>query len=188
MIFETERFVIRDLLASDYEIVHELVQEPKIYQYQVWGPNSKEDTLNYLNCCIAQQSSFPRHNYEMAIIERSTNAFVGTIAIRVKDTINKKAEIGYWVKYSKWGQGYATEATRALLKFGFNQLHLNKISATVSPENIGSVTVLKKVSMRKVGILESDLLVRGVFRDSILLEITNSAFLEMPSDEDYISR
>lgn len=174
VIFQTYRLTIRDFSESDLQIVHDLVQEPEVYKYQHWGPNTKEDTTNFIKMCVGQQSEVPRRSFEMAITMTETKELLGAIGIRVRSY--NKSDIGYWVRKDMWGEGIATEATHGLLKFGFNNLGLNKISATASPENLGSVRVLEKVGMKKEGYLKDDMLVRGEYRDSLLMAILEKEF------------
>ncbi|MDD5417523.1 MAG: GNAT family protein [Candidatus Nanoarchaeia archaeon] len=69
---------------------------------------------------------------------------VGVINLSSIDWINKNAQIGYWIGKEHWGKGYATEAIKLVLKYGFENMGLHKIYATVFEENIGSKKVLEK--------------------------------------------
>jgi ribosomal-protein-alanine N-acetyltransferase len=179
LIFETDRLIIRDFTLEDIEVIQQLVQEPEIYKYQHWGPNAPEDTSNFINMAINQQKESPRISYEMAIVEKETKMLLGAIGIRVKSSIHKKGDIGYWVRYDNWGKGIMTEAAQGVLKFGFEKLDLNKISATAAPLNIGSLKVLEKIGMSEEGFLKSDLFVRGNYRDSVMMAILKNEWLTL---------
>lgn len=140
----------------------------------MWGPNTKEDTLNFIEMCVSQQSETPRKSYELAITLSETSEIIGAIGIRVQKF--GKSDIGYWVRKDMWGKGIATEATLGILDFGFNQLGLNKITATCSPDNLGSFRVLEKVGMIREGYLKDDIYVRGEYRDTILMAILKSEY------------
>jgi len=62
-----------------------------------------------------------------------------------------RAELGYWIAMSFWGLGYATEAARAAVEFGFGPLGLHRINAHYFAGNIGSKRVLEKIGMRREG-------------------------------------
>tara|TARA_Y100000296_G_C5173596_1_gene258722 strand:+ start:1378 stop:1905 length:528 start_codon:yes stop_codon:yes gene_type:complete len=175
MIFETKRLIIRDFTESDIETVHHLVQEPEIYKYQTWGPNTLENTRSFIEMAISQQKDLPRKTYEMAIIEKESNTLIGAIGIRTYD--HNKGDLGYWINKNLWGKGYATEATIGLIKYGFETLGLNKVSATADPNNQGSLKVLEKCKMQEEGYLKSDLLVRGEYRDSVLMAILRESWV-----------
>ncbi len=72
------------------------------------------------------------------------------------------------MRRSVWGLGYATEATRLIVAFGFRELGLHRIEATCAPENLGSVRVLEKIGMRREGQLKQHLLAHGAWRDSLV--------------------
>lgn len=166
--------MIRDFTESDIKIVHELVQEPDIYKYQTWGPNTIEDTQNFIEMAITQQQEQPRKSYEMAIIKKEENTLIGAIGIRLQD--HNKADLGYWIDKRLWGNGYASEATNGLIKYGFEVLGLNKIYASADPHNQASLKVLEKCMMNIEGHLKSDLLIRGKYRDTILMAILKDSW------------
>ncbi len=64
---------------------------------------------------------------------------------------HKRAELGYWIAVPFWGKGYATEAARAVIGFGFGTLGLHRINAHYFAGNTGSKRVLEKIGMRHEG-------------------------------------
>jgi [ribosomal protein S5]-alanine N-acetyltransferase len=76
--------------------------------------------------------------------------------------------MGFVLARSRWRNGYATEAAAALLRFGFQNLALHKVSATCDPANGGSARVLAKIGMRPEGHLHDHLHIRGQWRDRLL--------------------
>jgi RimJ/RimL family protein N-acetyltransferase len=83
----------------------------------------------------------------------------------------KDAVIGYCFNKTYWGKGYATEAVRALLEFGFNRLTLHRISANCDPSNVASNRVLMKAGMKLEGRLRENLRVKGRWRDTMVYGI-----------------
>ena len=73
-----------------------------------------------------------------------------------------------WVVGKSKGQGYATEAARALVSFGFGTLRLHRVFATCDVRNVASARVLEKVGMRREGHCRGDKWVRGQWRDSYI--------------------
>lgn len=171
ILIETKRLLLRDYVQEDLPVVHKLVEPSEIWQYQHWGPNSLEDTQKHIDMCISQQSENPRKSFELSITDKATKEIDGAIGIRIRSNVNKAADLGYWIRLDKWGQGLATEATKAIIEFGFETLKMNRIWATASPENIGSLKVLEKSGMKREGLMKKDVLVRGQFRDSVLMAV-----------------
>lgn len=84
------------------------------------------------------------------LFERKSNALVGTILLKPLPG-SEKTEVGWHLARSQWGRGYATEAGRAALAYGFDQLGLSTIYAIVDPENSPSIRVCERLKMRHLG-------------------------------------
>ena len=87
-----------------------------------------------------------------AITIRNVGALVGAIGL-IMESSHARAELGYWIGVPFWRQGYATEAGRAILAFGFRSLQLHRIEAHYLVRNPASGRVLEKLGMRREGIL-----------------------------------
>jgi RimJ/RimL family protein N-acetyltransferase len=79
--------------------------------------------------------------------------------------------MGFWVGVDSWGQGYATEAATALLHFAFEELALNRVFACHMVRNPASGRVLKKIGMRREGLLRQRVRKWDVFEDIAILAI-----------------
>ena len=77
---------------------------------------------------------------------------IGAIGLTISPR-NQRAEMGYWLGVPYWNKGYATEAARAVLRFGFQELGLNRIYASYFPRNPASGRVMEKAGMRYEGTL-----------------------------------
>lgn len=91
-------------------------------------------------------------------------ALVGAVGLDVVRA-HRRAELGYWVAKSRWGQGIATEAAAAVVRFGFATLGLHRIEAHHYPENPASGSVLRKLGMQHEGRLRAHVWRDGVPRD-----------------------
>ena len=89
-------------------------------------------------------------NIWLAITLRSDGRQIGGIGLRV-DPLSENAELGYWLGVPSWGQGYATEAAREMLRYGFQELRLHRIFALHFKQNSQSGQILKKVGMQYEG-------------------------------------
>ena len=88
-----------------------------------------------------------------------------------KRPIWKDAVLGYCFNKTYWGKGYATEAVRALLEFGFKSLALHRIFANCDPSNVASNRVLMKSGMKLEGHLRKNFRVKGGWRDTMIYGI-----------------
>lgn len=88
-----------------------------------------------------------------AILDVSSEQLVGAVGLTL-DQMARRAELGYWVGAPFWGKGYATEASEALLHYGFTELKLNKIHASHFTRNPASGRVMQKLGMELEGVLK----------------------------------
>jgi [ribosomal protein S5]-alanine N-acetyltransferase len=162
---------LRDFELGDYQAVHAFATDLAVVRYVEWGPNTPHETEAFLREAITSADVSPRRRYAFAVLHANAERLIGSIELRVVSFEHRRGEIGYVLAHQWWGHGYATEATRRLLAFGFDQLGLHKISATCDPENRGSVAVLTKSGMHQEGVLRDHVYVRGRWRDRLLFSV-----------------
>ncbi|KHE71871.1 GNAT family N-acetyltransferase [Halobacillus sp. BBL2006] len=102
--------------------------------------------------------------YPLAMIDKQSKRLIGTMTLRVDDK-HSKGELAYWVGKPYWSKGYATEAAKRLVKFGFEELNLNRIWAAAMTGNPASSKVMQKAGLSYEGTLKQDMLHRGEFKD-----------------------
>ncbi|MDF2591464.1 MAG: family N-acetyltransferase [Clostridia bacterium] len=173
---ETKRLVLRECRPADFNAIHEYGSDPEVSIYLPWGPNSEADTGNYLDSILSYQFHNPRKDYEIAIVLKETDLLIGVCSIHITNDKTREGFIGYCYNRQYWGKGYASEAAKAILEFGFMKLNLHRIFATCDPKNVGSSKVLEKIGMKREGHLREHKLQRGKWRDSYLYSILEHEF------------
>lgn len=103
----------------------------------------------------------------LAITLRSDGRQIGGAGLRI-DEQHRNAELGYWLGVDYWGKGYATEASRELVSYGFRDLGLHRIYASHFQHNAASGNILKKLGMRHEGCQRQHIHKNGEFLDSEL--------------------
>lgn len=93
-----------------------------------------------------------------------TRELCGGIGLTV-EVEHRRAELGYWIGVPYWGCGYATEASREMLRYGFEDLKLNRIFAGVFGGNSASENVLRKLGMKHEGTARQHFLKWGQYLD-----------------------
>lgn len=156
---ESERLLLRPLVAADVDVEVEMGSDPAVMKY-VGGvePRDKiaQDMQKYTRRCAGGCVGV------WCVTDRVTREKFGTaillpLPIEEDDTDwdlvvgdewpDREIEIGYILKRSAWGKGYATEATRRLLEFAFEETPLEEVVATANPENAASHRVLQKCGL-----------------------------------------
>lgn len=177
---KSERVNLREMVEKDWLDVHKYASQEKVCQYQPWGPNSEQESEDFVKQVIFDAKKEKRSRYVFAITLNENGKMIGAGEINIRDWNNRVGEIAYIINPDYWGLGYATEVGKVLIPFGFSQLHLHRIFATCDPRNIGSSRVLEKVGMTKEGRIREDLLIKDGWRDSLLYSI-----LEMEWNKNY---
>lgn len=166
-----DRLVLRELVPDDWHAVHEYASRPEACRYQAWGPNTPEESRAYVEWSVTQASARPRRLYRFAAVLRDGGRLIGDGGLEVHSERFRHGEISYIVHPDLWGQGYATEIARLLLRFGFEHLTLHRIMATCDPRNVASARVLEKVGMTYEGRQRETILLRDGWRDSSMYSV-----------------
>ncbi len=114
---------------------------------------------------------------ELAITLAATGEHIGSIGLSGLAGPNKRASLGYLLGVEFWGKGYCTEAARAVMKFGFEQLGLNRISAEHFTRNPASGRVMQKLGMKHEGTLRQHVLRWDEFHDVEVYGILKSEWV-----------
>lgn len=169
---ETERLFLNQPGENDVDSIVQILNNP-IYSENTINipfPYSKDNARFWLG--LAEEGFKNENHYIFSIRLNEDKEFVGAIGLGIDKTSNK-AELGYWIGEKYWNRGYATEAVQAIIKFGFENLNLKRIFASVFDFNPASGQVLVKSGMEKEGLLKCHTLKNGVYQNHIFYAIIN---------------
>lgn len=172
--FITERLILRNYRSDDWERVHIYGSVADFSKYELWGPNTVEDTQKFLADMVKQTKTVPRYKFDFAVCLKEENLLIGGCGIRRETEQSHVANLGWAINPDFQRKGYATEAAEALIQFGFNKLGLRIIYATCDTRNTSSFKVMEKLGMKKVGLIKADKEVKGYLRDTFRYEILPS--------------
>lgn len=149
---KSARLDLRPVKLSDLENIHELHSFPETDKYNTLGiPENKEQTTAVISEWIATHERSPQRNFVFVVQLKDLEEFIGLIALNCGKEKFRNAEVWYKFHPSHWNKGFATEALKAVLDFGFNQLNLHRIEAGCAVDNIGSIRTLEKAGMSREG-------------------------------------
>jgi len=111
-------------------------------------PYHAQEAVDFIASC--QPDADRGLSVRFAITLRDTGELCGGVGLRM-EAAHQRAELGYWIGTPYWGHGYATEATAAVLQYGFDTLGLQRIYASLFSGNLASSRVLQKIGMRHEG-------------------------------------
>ena len=162
-ILETDRLILRKLELDDAPAMYQYASNADVTKYVLWDSHpSLHVTEQFLQMMI---NKYEEGNLAWAITLKNSNAFVGTIDFVMLNKAERIAEIGYALSDAYWGKGIATEATQALIHYGFTQLQLERIQARCFSNNIGSERVMQKAGMTYEGTLRKGKFAKGIYHD-----------------------
>jgi len=146
---ETKRLVLREFEDDDFASFHSYANCAENIVYVVWGPSTEEQTRAFISTAIKKANEVPCTNYQYAAVTKGGGKLIGGCNLTLFGGI---AEMGWFLHHDYWKQGYGTEIGKALLKFGFEELKLQRIQARCDADNIGSFRVMEKIGMRCEGL------------------------------------
>jgi RimJ/RimL family protein N-acetyltransferase len=155
---ETERLVLRRFTEHDVDNLVELDGDPDVMRYINGGrPTSREEIENdILPAFLDYYERFEGYGF-WAAIEKSTGEFLGWFHFRPKEEGRlRELELGYRLRQSAWGKGYATEGSRALIHKGFTELGVERVVAETMVVNAGSRRVMEKAGLEFVRVFHQE--------------------------------
>ena len=163
-IFETERLILREIRYEDDSDFYEYAKSDLVGPRAGWEPHESIDYTRFVIKMYKNKTSFNQLGV-FAIILKENNKMIGTCELHSYKK-NFKAELGYSLNPKYWGFGYAYEASKELIKWGFETLNLKRIECNQFVENHQSERVCEKLNLRYEGIRrKSYLLYNGYIGD-----------------------
>jgi len=143
---ETERLFLRPLDENDIEAVFAMRSDRDVMQF-IREPQNRDETENWIR--LVSRNWIKDKTGFCAVIEKRTNKFLGWCGVwRLQET--NELEVGYAIVKDSWKRGFATEAAREFLEYGFVILKPDKITAVAEPKNTASRRVMEKLGMKFV--------------------------------------
>ncbi len=146
MEIETARLRLREFVVDDWRAVLAYQSDSRYLRFYEWESRTEGDVRAFVQRFIDWQNEQPRQKFQLAI--ELDGRLIGNCGVRIVDAKNHAAEIGYELDPNFWHRGFATEAARAMLVFGFRDLKLHRISAWCIADNVASAQVLEKLGMK----------------------------------------
>ena len=170
----TERLVVRALEPGDAPRIHRLIGDWDVARTTANVPHPYEDGM--ADDWIAKSASELEAGeaYHLAVTRRDTPGLIGSVGLTLPE--RRAPVLGYWIGRPYWGRGYATEAARGLVAFGFDALGIDRIIASVLPENLGSGRVLDKLGFARTGRQMHEAPARGAPQEVEMYELNRVAF------------
>jgi len=143
-------------------------QQGEVFAYRD-SASTEEGVSRWWRWIFDGQRADPRTDYRFAA--ELDNQLIGIARVCIDWAPTRKGSIGYAFAKAHWGKGIGTEAARLVTDFGFKQLNLHRIEATIEPDNLRSQRVSEKLGMTYEGRMRDNFLVGEEWRDALLYAV-----------------
>ena len=165
----TERLILRAFRPDDVDAVFAMQSRPDVARFLYWDARTEPEVREALAKKIA--STAIREEVDVLFLAaelRATGKLVGDVVLQWTSRQHLAGEIGFIVHPDHQGRGYATEASRELLRLAFDTLGLHRVIGRVEARNIGSARVLEKLGMRREAHLIENEYVKGEWQSELV--------------------
>lgn len=179
---ETKRLILREMTFDDEEDIFESFSDENVTKYFSMKPfASVEESEKIIK---RAKNLFEEENgIQWGIVLKESNILVGTCGYEAWVKSSYRGEIGYDLRLSHWGRGIMSEALRAVIQYGFEEMELNRIEATTRADNTRSVNMLSRLGFQKEGLLRETVYWEGTFYDQILFSLLKREWAQIRDKE-----
>lgn len=163
-----ERVLLRPFVESDFDAVFDMQSRPELVRYLMWDVKDRDATRKFLDRRIQQTAI---DGDDTAIVLAATippsDLVIGEFMLRLQSAEHRQGDIGWSLHPDAQGHGYATEASRELVRIGFEDLGLHRITADADPRNTGSLRIMERLGMRREADYRDVLFLKGEWVDEV---------------------
>lgn len=151
-LIQTERLILRDFVEADGEALNAILSDAESTRYMHFSAWNSADRRSFFQWILENNRSPAADSIQWAIELKSSGAMIGWFGIggASHPSVAGERSFGYILSRLHWGNGYMTEALRAIIAFEFETLRTPLLSATCEADNPASARVLEKAGMRRI--------------------------------------
>lgn len=169
---DTERLVLRPITTDDLDAVHAYQSRADVCRYLYEEPRTHDQSREWIDKTIQRTTISEEGDVlGLGVVVASTRELIGDVILCWVSSTHAQGEIGYVLHPEHAGRGYATEAAAALLRLGFDELGLHRISGRLDARNTASARVLEKLGMRREAHLVQNEYVKGEWCDEVIYAV-----------------
>jgi ribosomal-protein-alanine N-acetyltransferase len=169
--FETARLVLREMTIADLDFYFHHFNDEKIVEGCAFpGPENVEGARKELELYCTGLFKEDK-GARWGIVTKAQGILVGTCGLYNWKKTSRSAEIGYDLEPAYWGRGIMTEALRTIVKYGFQEMNLNRVQGLVDAENQRSLNLLERLGFKREGVFRQRTYFKGRFHDDVCLSL-----------------
>jgi aminoglycoside 6'-N-acetyltransferase len=174
-----DRLVLRRFRAADAPAFAAYRSDPAVARYQSWDtPYPLERAESMIAGLTGEHPDTPGQWYQFAVELRGSGELIGDCGAHVLGDDPRQAEIGFTFAAASQGRGYATEAVRRLLVYLFTERGKHRVTANCDDRNVRSAALLRRVGMRREGLLVESTWAKGEWTNDELYAVLRREWLD----------
>ena len=142
------RVLLREFVDADVGALLAIHADRRVLRYYAPEVGTRDHARMLVETFMRWAHEHPRHNFQFAIVDRASNALLGSCGVRRKGCLEGQAEFGIGIDANWWGQGIASEAATLILRFGFAELGLQEIRGVAVSENEAVTRFARRLGFR----------------------------------------
>lgn len=168
----TERLLLRPFREEDLDRLANLQSRPEVSRFLYWEPRSREESAAALARYMTEDRlERDDDSLALAVVRRADSLLLGNASVWLRSAEHRQVEIGYVFHPDAGGQGYATEAARALVDFAFTDLRAHRVFARTDARNTPSASLLARLGMRQEAHFREAEIFKGAWGDELVFAL-----------------
>jgi RimJ/RimL family protein N-acetyltransferase len=168
----TERLLLRPFRKGDLDRLADWQSRPEVARYLYWEPASRDEAAELLERWMATTRLEQDDDAVTLAVERLEDGLLlGSVTIFLRSVEHRQVEVGYVFHPDAGGHGYATEATRTLVDFAFDDLDAHRVFARTDARNAASAALLRRLGMREEAHFREAEIFKGDWGDELVFAI-----------------
>jgi RimJ/RimL family protein N-acetyltransferase len=169
----TDRLILRAHRMADLDDLIRFHSDPEVVRYVPWPVRDRAATDQALRAKLDQvQLREPGQWLVLAVEQRDSGSVIGEVLLKWSSAADRQGEVGFAFDREHHGQGYAAEATSAMLRLGFEELGLHRISAVCIEQNEASARLLRRLGFSQQGRLTDNVWFKGGWATQLIFALT----------------
>ena len=181
LLLKTERLTIRDFVEEDWPDIVETRSQEEVARYELWDTTTWAEREKVAGLIREQRAlTFDMLGKYVDFVVVLGEKAIGSVGVKRLSDTHKDAEVGWTFDARYWGQGYATEAARALMDWSFRSLELHRITAVCDARNVPSYRLMERLGMRREAHHVKSFFSKGEWTDDLVYAVLKDEWLGRP--------
>ncbi|WP_406049656.1 GNAT family N-acetyltransferase [Kribbella sp. NBC_00889] len=167
---------LREFRPTDLDDYLAVAGDDRVTTWMAFDSYDRAKAADALAGIIERSAREKRPDHMLAVTRRDDDRVIGFA--RLAPSGPWGAKLGYAIHADHWGHGYATDASRVMLRFAFTSQGRHRVTAAIGPENEASIAVVKRLAFTYEGHLRDHVFTNGAWRDSLLYSLLENEYAD----------